>query len=79
MAFYKQLLTIVALAVLPIQIGITILGAPLFRRQFRQVAEENAKTQSHLFEVLTGIQIVKAQNVEIISRWKWQEFYSNTI
>lgn len=79
MTFYSWLLTLVALAVLPIQIGITLLGAPLFRRQFRQAAEQNAKTQSHLVEVLTGIQTVKAQNVEMISRWKWQEFYSQYI
>ena len=30
-------------------------------------------------EVLTGIQTVKAQNVEMISRWKWQGLYSNYI
>ena len=79
MAFYSWLLTIVALAVLPIQVGITLVGAPLFRRQFRQSAEQNARTQSHLVDVLTGIQTVKAQNVEIISRWKWQELYSKYI
>ena len=79
MALYSWLLTLVALAVLPIQIGITIIGAPLFRRQFRQAAEENAKTQSHLVEVLTGIQTVKAQNVEMVSRWKWQELYGKYI
>ena len=33
----------------------------------------------HLVEVLTGIQTVKAQNVEIVSRWKWQERYSRYI
>ena len=54
-------------------------GAPLFRRQFRAAAEENAKTQSHLVEVLTGIQTVKAQNVEMVSRWRWQELYSQFI
>ena len=79
MAVYSWLLTAVALAVLPIQVGLTLLGAPLFRRQFRQAAEENAKTQSHLVEVLTGIQTVKAQNVEMISRWKWQDYYSKYI
>ena len=79
MTFYSWLLTLVALAVLPIQIGITLVGAPLFRRQFRQSAEQNAQTQSHLVEVLTGIQTVKAQNVEMVSRWKWQEFYSKYI
>jgi ATP-binding cassette subfamily B protein len=79
MAFYSWLLTIVALCVVPIQVGLTLLGAPLFRRQYRQAATENAKTQSHLVEVLTGIQTVKAQNVELVSRWKWQDLYSRYI
>jgi ATP-binding cassette, subfamily B, bacterial HlyB/CyaB len=79
MALYSWVLTLVALVVLPIQVGLTVLGAPLFRRQFRQAAEDNAKTQSHLVEVLTGIQTVKAQNVEMVSRWKWQERYSQYI
>ena len=79
MALYSWSLTIVALLVVPIQVLITVLGAPLFRRQYRQAAQENAKTQSHLVEVLTGIQTVKAQNVEVISRWKWQEMYHRYI
>ena len=79
MVFYSWLLTLVALAVVPIQVALTLLGAPLFRRQYRQAAEENARTQSHLVEVLTGIQTVKAQNVEMVSRWKWQDMYSRYI
>ena len=79
MALYSWVLTLIALIVVPIQVVITLVGAPLFRRQFRQAAEENARTQSHLVEVLTGIQTVKAQNVEIVSRWKWQERYANYI
>jgi len=79
MLFYSWLLTLVALAVLPVQIGLTLLGAPLFRRQFRDAAQENARTQSHLVEVLTGIQTVKAQNIELISRWKWQDYYAKYI
>ncbi|WP_411869948.1 peptidase domain-containing ABC transporter [Vulcanococcus limneticus] len=76
MALYSWVLTIVALLVVPIQVFITFVGAPLFRRQFRQAAEANARTQSHLVEVLSGIQTVKAQNVEMVSRWTWQERYS---
>ena len=79
MCLYSWQLTIVALLVVPIQVTFTILGAPLFRRQFRNAAQENAKTQSHLVEVLTGIQTVKAQNVEMVSRWKWQESYNRYI
>ena len=79
MLIYSWLLTLIALCVLPIQIGLTVLGAPLFRRQYRDAAQENARTQSHLVEVLTGIQTVKAQNVEMISRWKWQDLYGKYI
>ena len=79
MVIYSWLLTLIALAVLPIQIGLTLLGAPLFRRQYRKSAEANASTQSHLVEVLTGIQTVKSQNVEMISRWTWQERYGQYI
>ncbi|MCP9928208.1 ABC transporter transmembrane domain-containing protein [Cyanobium sp. CH-040] len=79
MLIYSWLLTIIALCVLPIQVGLTVLGAPLFRRQYRAAAQENARTQSHLVEVLTGIQTVKAQNVEMISRWKWQDLYTRYI
>ena len=79
MVVYSWLLTLIALAVLPIQIGLTLIGAPLFRRQYRQSAEANAKTQSHLVEVLTGIQTVKSQNVEMVSRFSWQERYADYI
>lgn len=76
MLIYSWLLTIIALAVVPIQVGLTLIGAPLIRRQIRETAQKNAKTQSHLVEVLTGIQTVKAQNVETVSRWKWQDLYN---
>ena len=79
MLIYSWLLTLIALAVLPIQIALTLIGAPLFRRQYRQAAEANAKTQSHLVEVLTGIQTVKSQNVEMVSRFSWQELYATYI
>jgi subfamily B ATP-binding cassette protein HlyB/CyaB len=76
MVAYSWVLTIVALAVLPIQVLLILVGTPLFRRQTRDVTQQNARTQSHLVEVLTGIQTVKAQNVEMVSRWKWQDRYT---
>tara|TARA_E500000331_G_scaffold298674_1_gene298642 strand:- start:1428 stop:4355 length:2928 start_codon:yes stop_codon:yes gene_type:complete len=79
MLLYSSYLTLIALIVLPIQVALTIIGAPLFRKQFRESAEDNAKTQSHLIEVITGIQTVKAQNIETTSRWRWQDLYSKYI
>ena len=75
MLLYSVKLTFIALIVIPIQVLLTFLGAPIFRRQFRESAEKNAKTQSHLVEVLTGVQTVKAQTIETVSRWKWQNLY----
>ena len=75
MVIYSWLLTLIALSVLPIQIGLTVLGPPLppsvpfCRGRERQDPEP-------FVEVLTGIQTVKAQNVEMVSRWRWQGFYS---
>ena len=79
MVIYSWQLTLIALGVVPVQIAITVLGAPLIRKQIRDVAQQNAITQSHLVEVLTGVQTVKAQNVENVSRWKWQELYTKYI
>ena len=79
MVIYSFVLTAVALSVLPVQIGLTLLGAPIFRRQYRDSAEANAETQSHLVEVLTGIQTVKSQNVELMSRSTWQDRYAKYI
>ena len=42
------------------QIMITVIGTPLIRCQIRDVALQNAKTQSHLVEVLTRRMITKA-------------------
>ncbi len=79
MLLYSVKLTLISLLVIPIQVALTFLGAPIFRRQFRESAEKNAETQSHLVEVLSGIQTVKSQNIEMVSRWKWQELYSKYI
>ena len=79
MLFYSWLLTFFALCVLPIQVAITILGTPLFRRKHREAAHENAKAQSCLNEALTGINTVKAQNIELKTRWKWQEIYKTYV
>jgi ATP-binding cassette subfamily B protein len=49
------------------------------RQQLRTKAERQAETQSYLVEVLSGISTVKAQNIELRSRWKWQERYARYV
>ncbi len=79
MILYSLKLTLISLIVLPIQILITFVCGPLFKKQFREVAETNAKSQSHLLEILNGIETVKSQNYEIKSKLKWQKLYERFI
>lgn len=79
MLIYSWVLTIVALATVPLFIGLTLFVSPIVRRQLRTKAEQNASTQSYLVEVLSGIQTVKAQNIELRSRWQWQERYARYV
>ena len=79
MLIYSWQLTLAALGVIPLLMALTFTFSPTIRRQLRTKAERNAQTQSHLVEVLSGIQTVKAQNIELRSRWRWQELYSRYV
>lgn len=79
MIFYSWLLTIVALSTIPLFALLTFIVAPIIRGQTRTKAEKNAETQSYLVEVVGGIQTVKAQNIELNSKWQWQSRYGRYI
>ncbi len=79
MFIYSWLLTLVALATIPLFVFLTVLVAPIVRKQLRVKAERNASTQSFLVEALSGIQTVKAQNIELRTRWQWQERYASYV
>ena len=79
MYIYSPLLATVALSTIPLYVAMILIVAPLYRRLIRKQAKFNAQTQSHLIETLNGIQTIKAQNVELNSRWKWQQRYSSQI
>lgn len=79
MVFYSLLLTVVALVTVPLFALLSLTVAPLIRQQTRAKAEQNASTQSYLVEVVSGIQTVKAQNIELRSRWQWQDRYARYV
>ncbi len=79
MLFYSPLLTIVALATVPLFAILTLTVSPIIRQQARLKAERNAEQQSYLVEVVSGIQTVKAQNIELRSRWNWQDRYARYV
>jgi ATP-binding cassette, subfamily B, bacterial HlyB/CyaB len=79
MIAYSWLLTIIALATLPAFVLLTWIVSPIVRRQLRTKAERNAESQSYLVEVIGGIQTIKAQNIELRSRWQWQTKYARYV
>ena len=79
MVLYSPLLTIVALSTFPIYVILVFVVSPLYKSLIRRQAVAQAKTQSHVIEVLNAIQTVKAQNVELASRWKWQDRYQGVV
>ncbi|MEH1845123.1 MAG: peptidase domain-containing ABC transporter, partial [Nostoc sp.] len=72
-------LTLVGLSTIPVFIIVILIASPTISRQLRGKAERNAETQSYLVEVMSGIQTVKAQNIELRSRFSWQERYARFV
>lgn len=79
MFIYSWLLTLVSLATIPLFVALAMVASPIIRNQLRVKAERNAETQSYLVEVMGGIQTVKAQNMELRSRWQWQQRYARYV
>lgn len=79
MFVYSWKLTLVALGSIPLFIGVTLIFSPIVRRLLRKKAENYARTQSYLVEALSGIQTVKAQNIELKARWQWQDRYARYV
>ena len=79
MLIYSWQLTLLTLAVIPLLVILTLSVSPIVRDQLQRRAIANARTQSHLVEVLSSMLTVKAQNIELRSRWKWQDLYSEYV
>ncbi|MEH2235100.1 peptidase domain-containing ABC transporter [Nostoc sp.] len=79
MLIYSWQLTLVGLSTIPVFIIVILIASPTISRQLRGKAERNAETQSYLVEVMSGIQTVKAQNIELRTRFSWQERYARFV
>ncbi|QPN60183.1 peptidase domain-containing ABC transporter [Synechococcus sp. CBW1002] len=79
MLIYSWQLTLLTLSVIPVLVVLTLAVSPMVRSQLQSRAVANARTQSHLVEVLGSMMTVKAQNIELRSRWKWQDLYTDFV
>jgi ATP-binding cassette subfamily B protein len=79
MVLYSWQLTLLTLSVIPVLVALTLAVSPIVRSQLQSRAVASARTQSHLVEVLSSMMTVKAQNIELRSRWKWQDLYTDYV
>jgi len=79
MLLYNVKLTLVSLVVVPFMAGVVLFVAPILQRQIKRRSEAGARTQAHLVETVSGVQTLKAGNIEQPSRWEWQKRYADFV
>lgn len=75
MVLYSAQLTLCVLATVPIVIVSTLLMSKIQQKLIRVKAEQGAKVQSYMVEVLGGISSVKAQHMESLVEATWRDRY----
>ena len=65
MFVYSPPLSIVSLSTIPVYVLMIVVISPIYKSLIRKRAVAQARTQSHLIEVISGIQTVKAQHFEL--------------
>lgn len=79
MLSYSVTLTAVALGVIPLLAVLMILVNPILLRLIKQRNARFSDSQSYLVEVVTGIQTVKSQSIELKARWEWSGRYAKFV
>ena len=75
MLLYNVRLTLCVLATVPIVIVSTLLMSKIQQKLIRVKAEQGAKVQSYMVEVLGGIASVKSQHMESLVEATWRDRY----
>lgn len=79
MLSYSLKLTFVSLVVVPVLGILMVLVNPVLLRLIKNRNHRFSDSQSYLVEVVTGIQTVKAQNIELKARWEWSGRYAKYV
>lgn len=79
MCLYSVKLTLCALLVIPLFMGLTLIISPIAKKNILEQAIARAKVNSHLVEGITGIESVKSQGLELVTESKWDNLYIKQI
>jgi ATP-binding cassette subfamily B protein len=75
MFYYHARLAAVALASVPLSVGLTLVYTPILRSISQRAFLAQAEQSSILIDSLRGIDVVKAMSVERSARWQWERHY----
>src|SRR5262249_48139411 len=73
MLYYNARLTLVALIAFPFYIGLTLVFAPILKRNNQRTFERAANAQSTLVESIKAIGAIKDATAEVSRRWKYED------
>ncbi|HUZ33181.1 MAG TPA: type I secretion system permease/ATPase [Xanthobacteraceae bacterium] len=73
MFYYSTLLTLAALAGIPLYVAISLGLTPLFQRRIDEKFRRGAENQAFLVESITGIETLKSMAVEPQMQRRWEE------
>lgn len=79
MVYYSGILTLAALAVIPLFVLLTLTATPILRNWLNETFNRSADSQSFLVETVTGIQAVKAHTAERVARDRWEGLFARFI
>ena len=75
MVYYHARLAAVALASLPLSVGLTLIYTPILKSISQRAFLAQAEQSSTLIDSLQAIDVVKAMAVERGARWRWERHY----
>jgi HlyB family type I secretion system ABC transporter len=79
MFYYNAMLTVLALLIVPLVVGLTLIFTPLMKKLNISSFTARAESQSHLIESIHAIDTIKATNTEYPTRWKWEDKYIKSL
>ena len=79
MIYYSPLLSVVALAAVPLLFILTLVITPLFRKRMNETFAARTENQSFLIESLNGVQTVKSLAVEPLFTQKWEQVLAKNV
>ena len=79
MFYYSAPLTLIAIAAIPIQFAINIVGTPMYQKRLQDSWNASAENNAFVVEAITGIHTVKSLAVEPQFNFKWERLLAKSV